>query len=488
MTPTLHTPASPTAGPARVGGSEPPASDRGAARTTRQRAVVHRVVRDLAGAATVAVLVAAFGNGQSSRVRLATLAFVLSIIGSMLAHRRLVAAALLPLMRSMFDLVGPLIGFAALQGLLLLEGYPFLDPRTAVLAPVVVYLISLAVRRTVERATPATERVLMVGPGASADRLARNLRRVGVSRFSVLGWVGTPADAATLAPRSRCLGPVEALTSIVKRERADMVLVDDDLSLSDVLDELAAAHVDRHLDVLDVTSFSERVFGHVPLSSLRTAWFRFVLDPNFRQPSGRAKRLLDLSLAAPIAFVTAPVLALLALLVRLDGGPALFRQERIGLSGRPFELYKLRSMRVTTDAEARWSSAADDRVTRIGRFLRRSHLDELPQLLNVIKGDMSLVGPRPEQPMLVLRLEESLPYYDRRHTVRPGITGWAQVRCGYSGTNAGSAWKLSHDLYYLKHRSFTLDLLILSETLRTLVADRQYGLEPTEVAEILGTE
>jgi lipopolysaccharide/colanic/teichoic acid biosynthesis glycosyltransferase len=127
-----------------------------------------------------------------------------------------------------------------------------------------------------------------------------------------------------------------------------------------------------------------------------------------------------------------------------------------------------------------WCSAEDPRITPIGRLLRRTHIDELPQLLNIFRGEMSIVGPRPEQPAFVERLERDLPYYNRRHLVKPGLTGWAQVRCGYGGSDPGSAWKLCHDLFYLKHRSFGLDLAILLETVRTVVADGQFPTdEPT---------
>lgn len=454
----------------------------------RSRTVSHRVVRDLAGASTLAVVVAIFGNSQSSRLRLGLLAFVLSLLGSMLAHRRLVAAALLPLMRTMFDVVGPMLGLVALQAMLLLGGYEAVAVSAVPVAPLAVCLVVLTTRKTLDRATPKRVRVLVIGSGMTADRVVAKLQRHKLGQFVVAGWLGPAPEAAALASRSRRLGGLEVLTAAVQYHQIDMVLMDDDLSPSEIFDELAAAHVDWHLDVVDWTAFSERVFGHVPLSSLRTAWFRFVLDPSFRSPSSRAKRALDLSVALSVAAISAPLLAALALMVRRDGGPALFRQVRVGEDGQTFELYKLRSMRVEANAEERWSQQDDDRVTGIGRLLRRTHLDELPQLLNVIKGDMSLVGPRPEQPALAAGLEQTLPYYARRHSVRPGITGWAQVRCGYGGSDAGSAWKLSHDLYYLKHRSLALDLLILSETFRTLVADHQYRLDPSEVAELLGAE
>ena len=222
-------------------------------------------------------------------------------------------------------------------------------------------------------------------------------------------------------------------------------------------------------------AFYERVFGHVALRAINAAWFQWVMHPRYSSRTPPAKRAVDLGIASLIAVLATPLLAVFAVLIKLEGGPALYRQTRIGEGGRPFQILKLRSMRpVAANAPPRWSSVDDDRVTGIGRLLRRTHLDELPQIVNVLKGDMSIVGPRPEQPGFVESLEESVPFYSRRHIVRPGITGWAQVRCGYSGSHEGTLWKMSHDLYYLKHRSIIFDLLILGETMRTLVADTQF--------------
>jgi lipopolysaccharide/colanic/teichoic acid biosynthesis glycosyltransferase len=183
-----------------------------------------------------------------------------------------------------------------------------------------------------------------------------------------------------------------------------------------------------------------------------------------------------------------PLLPVLVLLIRRDGGPALFAQVRIGEGGHRFRLHKLRTMRVGSDASAQWACPDDPRITRIGAWLRRTHLDELPQLVNVLRGEMSLVGPRPEQPEFVDRLEQILPFYQRRHLMRPGITGWAQVRCGYAGSDVGSAWKLCHDLYYAKHRSAGVDLLILGETLATLAFKREPVMRPENVAFVLADE
>jgi lipopolysaccharide/colanic/teichoic acid biosynthesis glycosyltransferase len=173
-----------------------------------------------------------------------------------------------------------------------------------------------------------------------------------------------------------------------------------------------------------------------------------------------------------------PLVAALSFYIKRDGGPALFTQTRIGEGGRPITVYKLRTMRVGADSSVQWSSVDDPRVTRIGRFLRRTHLDELPQLLNVLRGEMSLVGPRPEQPEFVTRLENTLPLYRRRHLIKPGITGWAQICCGYAGSDVGSAWKLCHDLFYMKHRSLRFDLVILAYTVRTLFLEHEFEIEP----------
>jgi lipopolysaccharide/colanic/teichoic acid biosynthesis glycosyltransferase len=169
-----------------------------------------------------------------------------------------------------------------------------------------------------------------------------------------------------------------------------------------------------------------------------------------------------------MTLVLAPVLAVFALAIKLtDGGPIFYRQGRVGEGGIKFEMVKLRSMHVDAeDQGAEWASAADDRVTAVGRIMRRTHVDELPQLWNVLRGNMTLVGPRPERRELIAELERQLPYYDRRHLVKPGIAGWAQARCGYGGSEEGTGWKLCHDLFYLKHRSVYFDLLTLIENIR----------------------
>jgi lipopolysaccharide/colanic/teichoic acid biosynthesis glycosyltransferase len=192
-----------------------------------------------------------------------------------------------------------------------------------------------------------------------------------------------------------------------------------------------------------------------------------------RIPYVRVKRALDAALVLLAAPLVLPICLVLALAIRADSrGPVIFRQARIGLEGRPFTLYKFRSMRVGNggEEEARFAGVRDDRLTRVGRLLRRTRFDELPQLWNVITGDLSLVGPRPEQGPFVERFAESIPFYTHRHLVRPGLTGWAQVNFGYADSEADTVEKLSYDLYYVKHVSPWLDLEVLGRSIWTVLS------------------
>ena len=184
------------------------------------------------------------------------------------------------------------------------------------------------------------------------------------------------------------------------------------------------------------------------------------------------KRGFDIALAAVLLLVLSPLIALIAVMVALDvGRPVLFWQERGGYKGRVFRIVKFRTMRADaeSDGRARWASPDDDRVTRVGYVLRRMRFDELPQLWNVLRGEMSVVGPRPERPEFVAELAEKIPFYQERHHIRPGITGWAQISCSYGASEDDARLKLSYDLYYLKNRSFSSDLVILVRTVGTVL-------------------
>jgi exopolysaccharide biosynthesis polyprenyl glycosylphosphotransferase len=318
-------------------------------------------------------------------------------------------------------------------------------------------------------------RVAFVGEPEAALRLAGDLSHHRRANARVVGRIAANERRAGPVPVIGVLGDLRAA---LVGARVDLLVLGPGVARLDVFDELAETCLDLPVHLVELSAFYEDVFGHVPTAEINAAWFVHLVDPEAHQPNETVKRAVDLALAAALALATLPLLLLLAALVRLDGGPALFAQIRVGERGRPFRLLKLRTMHVGSGDEAVWAEEHDPRTTTVGRVLRRTHLDELPQLWNVLRGEMSFVGPRPEQLAFVERLERTLPFYQRRHLIRPGLTGWAQVRCGYSGSDVGAAWKLCNDLYYVKHRSLALDLLLLVETAGLLI------LGPTAVDEV----
>jgi sugar transferase (PEP-CTERM system associated) len=255
------------------------------------------------------------------------------------------------------------------------------------------------------------------------------------------------------------LGVTEVVLALEERRNA--------LPLKDLLRiKTTGVHVN------EFSSFLERETGRVDLDTVNPSWLIF--SDGFssgRMISSVAKRLFDIVASAVALCVTAPIILLFALLVKIDSrGPAFYRQQRVGLFGENFDVIKLRSMR--TDAEvagAQWASKDDPRVTRVGRFIRKVRIDELPQAWTVLKGEMSFVGPRPERPQFVAELEDALRYYAERHMVKPGITGWAQINYPYGASIEDSRHKLEYDLYYAKNYTPFLDLLIILQTLRVVL-------------------
>jgi len=219
-------------------------------------------------------------------------------------------------------------------------------------------------------------------------------------------------------------------------------------------------------------TFFEREYRQVTLESLNPSWM--VLGDGFRQGHfvNLLKRAFDLTVSTALLVICLPVLILAALCIFMESGlPVLYRQERVGRGGRVFTLYKLRSMRkdAESDGAVRWANADDDRTTWVGQLIRKSRIDELPQIFNVLKGEMSFVGPRPERPFFVDQLVEQIPYYALRHSVKPGITGWAQVRYAYGASVDDAIEKLQHDLYYVKNHSLFLDIMILVATVEVVL-------------------
>jgi sugar transferase (PEP-CTERM system associated) len=233
----------------------------------------------------------------------------------------------------------------------------------------------------------------------------------------------------------------------------------------------------RGVDVTDLTTFVEREAGRVQLSFTDPSWLVFSGGFDSTPLRRFSKRAFDLLAAAAVLALTWPLMLLTALAIRIESGrgqPILYRQERVGARGKTFWLTKFRSM--ATDAErdgvARWASKNDDRVTRVGRVIRKTRLDELPQLWNVLKGDMSLIGPRPERPQFVADLSHKIRYYEMRHCLKPGLAGWAQLRYPYGASDEDAAEKLKYDLYYVKNHNLLFDLLILIQTVEVVLFGR----------------
>jgi exopolysaccharide biosynthesis polyprenyl glycosylphosphotransferase len=335
---------------------------------------------------------------------------------------------------------------------------------------------------------PATRiRVGVIGSPRAALRLKDELDREHSRGFEI-GATIVPDDwdfdpAALQAPY---LCALSEIGDAIDERDLEVLVVTREFERAEVDRRLFAEVVERPVQVMELHEFHEHRFGSVPLAEIDYAWFTRLAGTHYKPLTRFVKRAVDLLVAVPIGLALAPLVGVLAILIRRDGGPALFRQERIGQGGRPFLINKLRTMTHDPDREGVWAEADDVRVTKLGRLLRKSHLDEAPQLWNVIRGDMSLVGPRPEQRAYVDQLSRQIPFYTQRHVVKPGITGWAQVRVGYAGSLEGTAFKLCNDLYYVKHHSLSLDIAILLETLRTLVADKQFVEPPSTSLTMLG--
>ena len=316
------------------------------------------------------------------------------------------------------------------------------------------------------------ERLLIIGTDAAAQTVARQVLSQGDYPYAIVGFIdedrrrvgqsivnprvlGTPADIERIVSTHAVAGIVVALA---------------DRRGSLPVRELLRAKL-RGVRVEDVNTFYERLTGKLLVEDLRPSSLIFADGFHVSGFTQRSKRCFDLLFAIVGLILGAPFMLLTAIAVWLESGsPALIRQERVGDHGRVFTLYKFRSMR--QDAEQgtpKWARAVDDRVTHVGRFIRKTRLDELPQLWNVLRGDMSFVGPRPERPFFVAKLGARFSCYDYRHAVKPGLTGWAQVRYHYGASMQDALEKLRYDLYYVKHVSVLFDLTILFDTVKVVL-------------------
>ncbi len=316
--------------------------------------------------------------------------------------------------------------------------------------------------------TPA-KRLLIVGSGNSVLDLIRDIRIGHGGGYEVTGVVHD-ADEQPFYGGVPVLGRAAHLHKVVAEYRPDIVVLAPGPNRPQTFGRLLEA-AEAGFRVVELAQFYEHAYGRVPVRDLTRAWFMSVLHLYQRPYPKVAKRSVDVAGSCILLLVTLPLLPLLALLVRRSPGPIILRQLRLGEHGKLFTIYKFRTM--YDDAEAQgtavWSHAEDPRITSVGGIMRRLRLDELPQLWNVLRGDMSLVGPRPERPEFLAELNATVPFWTRRHLVKPGLTGWAQVRQGYTASAEATSDKLSYDLWYIRHRSLTVDIAICLRTLAVVL-------------------
>jgi sugar transferase (PEP-CTERM system associated) len=319
------------------------------------------------------------------------------------------------------------------------------------------------------------ERVLIMGTGPSAVGLTREILTRPELQCKIVGFLAEKGEnIAKPLVNPGIIGGISQLEEIVDRECIDRVVI----SLGErrgVLPFQAMATLKlQGLPIEDAESVYERLTGRIMTDQLRPSWL--ILSDGFNKSRFllAGKRAIDIFVSAILLALTAPIMLLIALALLLeDGTPILFRQERIGLGGRAFQILKFRSMRLGAEkGRPQWTVDGDPRITRVGRFIRKYRLDELPQFINILRGEMSLVGPRPEVPYFCELLEKEIAFYNQRHVVRPGLTGWAQVKYQYGATLEEAKTKFEFDLFYIKHLSLMLDLAIIFETAKVVIWGR----------------
>ena len=313
------------------------------------------------------------------------------------------------------------------------------------------------------------ERVYVLGTGERAERLVNGLRRRSTLGIEVVGWTGNvegeltrESVAADLLEIARGQGVHRVIVAMPNRRGT--------LPVEELLDLRMGG-----VKVEEAASWLEKISGRIEVEQLYPSWLIFTEGFRFSVFFRIVRRVLNFSVALVALVIALPLLPLIVLIVKLGSpGPVLYRQQRVGRRGKVFYCYKFRTMRQDAEADtgATWATDKDPRITRVGKFLRASRLDEIPQLWCVLKGDMHFVGPRPERPEFVEWLSKEIPYYGVRHVVRPGITGWAQVQYKYGNTLEDAREKLQYDLFYIKNASIGLDLLIMFQTLKIVVLGR----------------
>jgi sugar transferase (PEP-CTERM system associated) len=320
------------------------------------------------------------------------------------------------------------------------------------------------------------ERILIVGSGASAIEVAREALERRDAGYRVIGFVDTDPE---LVGRSlinpRVIGLTSELDAIVKRDNIDRIIV----ALGErrgqfPTEQLLDLSLSGNVSIEECASFYERLTGRVHLDMMRPSWLIFSGRGRQNRLNAFTRTAMHRSVAFLGALLSLPVAILTAILIKLESrGPVLYKQERVGMNGQPFVLMKFRSMRMDAEKDGpAWAKTDDDRATRVGRIIRKIRIDEIPQFWNILKGEMSFVGPRPERPHFVAQLAQEIPYYEQRHLIAPGLTGWAQIKYPYGSSIEDARQKLQYDLYYIKNQSLALDAAILFETIKTILFGR----------------
>lgn len=349
------------------------------------------------------------------------------------------------------------------------------DSRSFGLALLSTVALMLMLRVYVMHMTPSSlmrQRVLVFGVGSRAKLVGTALLKSDPT-VDLVGYYASPNEKEAEVSAWGLLSMTNSLTDIVMQEQVDEIVValverrGGSMPLRELLDcKLLGVRV------VDIAAHFEQTLGQIRLDSVSAGWLIFGEGFNTGWMRAGIKRVFDIICALILIVLFAPIMLITALLIVLeDGFPILYRQERVGQNGRLFNVVKFRSMRkdAEKDGQPRWATATDSRCTRVGRFIRKVRIDELPQLFSVLGGAMSMVGPRPERPFFVDRLTQEIPYYAIRHSVKPGVTGWAQVRYQYGASVEDAAEKLQYDLYYVKNHSLFLDIVVMFETIGVVV-------------------
>jgi lipopolysaccharide/colanic/teichoic acid biosynthesis glycosyltransferase len=425
--------------------------------------------------------------------------FVAVLSASLMLERERFPLHLMPLASFAIRVLAPVLGIGLALATLALAGAPQLVSNMIIplIGAWIVTAFAAAVKIRFESWRQV--RIGVIGSPGLAIGLAEELRLAGIRSYGVIGWVdGERPTTAAASGGVRRLGSFDQIREVVTRHSIDILVHSNGTPASDrvepprsrleIFERVAESCLDLPVRLIEASQLYEDLLGHVPLGQSNAAWFQYLLHPRYRAGAPWSKRAFDLLVGSVMLILMAPILVAFAIAVKLtDGGPVFYRQRRIGEGGNEFEMVKLRSMRQAAETVgARWSSDQDERITPVGRVMRRLHIDEMPQLWNVLRGEMTIVGPRPERPELIVELELRFAYYDRRHLVKPGLAGWAQARCGYGGSEEGTGWKLCHDLFYLKHRSVYFDSLVLLENVRVSLGSVQFGARAPQEQFIFG--